>query len=67
MNQATNSLADYMKDKEFSEAEVLTILVPILKGVECLHFDNVLHRDIKPDNILMFDDSIKLTDFGVAT
>ncbi|XP_059151252.1 uncharacterized protein LOC131937670 [Physella acuta] len=40
----------------------------ILEGVQYLHDNNILHLDIKGNNILMVDESnIKLTDFGLST
>ncbi|CAD5227686.1 unnamed protein product [Bursaphelenchus okinawaensis] len=39
----------------------------ILEGVEFLHSEGVIHRDLKPQNILVNRDfNIKLTDFGLA-
>jgi serine/threonine protein kinase len=39
----------------------------ILDGLEFLHHNNIIHRDIKPQNILVTDeDAIKICDFGMA-
>jgi [calcium/calmodulin-dependent protein kinase] kinase len=39
----------------------------ILRGLEYLHFQNVVHQDLKPENLLLAsDDTIKISDFGTA-
>lgn len=38
----------------------------IIKGLEYLHNNNILHRDIKPQNILLHNDIIKICDFGFS-
>jgi serine/threonine protein kinase len=39
----------------------------ILKGLAAAHAQNVVHRDVKPDNIMISDDgAVKITDFGIA-
>ena len=38
----------------------------ILEGLEYLYSNNILHRDIKPQNILICNNNIKISDFGLA-
>lgn len=38
----------------------------ICEGLMYMHENGVMHRDIKPDNILVFGDQVKLTDFGLS-
>ncbi|NOY76279.1 MAG: protein kinase [Calditrichaeota bacterium] len=48
--------------------EALYIFRQILEGLDYAHKHGVLHRDIKPDNILISNEkSVKITDFGLAT
>ena len=53
--------------KEPDQASLMAVMGPILEGIEEIHAKNLLHRDIKPDNILI-DKRGKpvLIDFGSA-
>ena len=47
--------------------QVKGILQQILRGLNFLHLNNILHRDMKPENVLLSTDGcLKLADFGLA-
>jgi len=55
------------KDKEVPLDFVKSIMYQILKGVEFLHSRKVLHRDLKPQNILIDEKlRVKIADFGLS-
>lgn len=49
-----------------SEIEVLNYFREIIDAFRYLREKNMVHRDIKPDNILVHDGVLKLADFGFA-
>jgi len=46
--------------------DVLRVMVEIAAGLAAAHQANIVHRDVKPDNILVGDDRARLVDFGLA-
>jgi len=55
------------RDRTISEARVVRILDQTAHGLAAAHAAHVMHRDIKPGNLLIFgDDRVKITDFGVS-
>ena len=61
------SLDELMKPKPLEEQYASVVLREILSGLDYLHSQGKLHRDIKAANILLAQDgSVKLGDFGVA-
>ena len=65
-----DSLADALaRGRRFDPAEVVALLAPIADALAHAHRGGVVHRDVKPANILLHaDDSWPfLTDFGIAT
>lgn len=51
-----------------TEAQLVEILLRLMDGLEALHSHQVLHRDIKPDNIIMKEEGpVVLVDFGSSS
>jgi len=61
------SLADRIEKKELAQEETLRIIIEVAQGLSAGHEKGIIHRDVKPQNIL-FDDKghAVVTDFGVA-
>jgi formylglycine-generating enzyme required for sulfatase activity len=55
------------KDKKFTEEEVRAYMLQVLEGLEHAHHKKIIHKDIKPQNIMLTESGqVKLMDFGIA-
>ena len=54
-------------DRRFAESEIATIALAVLKGIEFCHSQGIMHRDVKPGNVVVSKQGkVKLCDFGLA-
>ena len=61
------SLSDLMRDTTMSGKDSADLLIPISEAIHYSHEKGVLHRDLKPQNILLNEESVpKVADFGLA-
>lgn len=69
---ASGSLRDYVRDVGPAQpCTVLDFVEQVIRGVHFLHQHNILHRDLKPDNIMVFTlpdgrYRLRIADFGLA-
>ncbi len=59
------------QDRSYSPIKALGILKQACAGIEAAHRLGIIHRDIKPDNIILLDshddtEHVKILDFGIA-
>ncbi|MDU6173987.1 MAG: Stk1 family PASTA domain-containing Ser/Thr kinase [Clostridium perfringens] len=62
------TLKDIIKEKGALPYEVaISIGIKVAKALECAHKSGIIHRDVKPQNILVNEEGVvKVTDFGIA-
>lgn len=62
------TLKDYIDRKgKLSVKEATSIAIQVSLGLEAAHNRNIVHRDVKPQNIIISTDGkVKLSDFGIA-
>ena len=62
------TLKTYIEKKgQLTYREALSIAIQVGRGIQAAHAKNIVHRDIKPQNIIISTDGkVKVTDFGIA-
>merc|ERR1712224_151278 len=60
------NLQEYLQNNAFSEAEKISIFLQVVNAFKLLDAKNVLHRDLKLQNILIHQGKVKLADFGFS-
>lgn len=65
--ECLKSLEKVCKERELTEEEILEMMTDLCKALEKCEAEKILHRDIKPGNILLTEEGkAKLSDFGMA-
>eukprot|EP00727_Mastigamoeba_balamuthi_P012086 m51a1_g750 putative cmgc rck mak protein kinase (476) ;mRNA; f:520233-522198 len=63
-----SNLYECMKDREkyFPETRVRNVMFQVLQGLAYMHKHGFMHRDMKPENLLVTRETTKIADFGLA-
>ncbi len=56
----------YYQQTSYTKKEILEILIQICEGLNYLHNRDILHRDIKSQNIFLTKNQVRIGDFGLA-
>lgn len=67
INCSFQEMLDSVPEKKMPLFQAHRYFLQLLDGLEYLHGKGVIHKDIKPGNLLItLDDTLKISDFGVA-
>ncbi len=60
-------LIDSSPNEKLSEKDAIDIAKQIIAGMITVHNEGIIHKDLKPDNILLSDNKkVKISDFGIS-
>lgn len=61
------SLSEYLSvHKRITEEETLQYMLPLMESLKKVHSENLIHRDISPENIMLANGKTVLIDFGAS-
>ncbi|CAD8184538.1 unnamed protein product [Paramecium pentaurelia] len=60
------NLREQLKKTDLSIEQIKSLFLQICRGVEYLHQNHILHRNLKPDNIFIINKIVKISDFGMS-
>jgi serine/threonine protein kinase len=63
---AAGDLMDIIENEEYKYVDIIKYMTHILLAIEYMHGKSIIHRDIKPGNVLNFDGCMQLCDFGLS-
>ncbi|SHJ10851.1 Protein kinase domain-containing protein [Clostridium cavendishii DSM 21758] len=66
MEKAESTFEDFMNDYEHDEDTKLIMIRQLLHIMKAVHERNIIHRDISPNNVLLFNGQLKISDFGLG-
>ena len=66
MEKGEKSLEDYVNNYNLSNKTKINIIRQVLGIIKEVHNRDIVHRDISPNNILLFKDKFKVCDFGLG-
>jgi len=65
MDLADSDLSSLIQNNKLSKDEKIKVIFDVMAGLEFLHNRGLIHRDMKPENILLFNGVYKISDFGL--
>jgi male germ cell-associated kinase len=54
------------RNKFFAETQIRNMMYQIMQSMSYIHKHGYFHRDMKPENLLVSNETVKLADFGLA-